>query len=426
MIWKDRKSNQKKTYEFTPANLEESIKYIKNPFQGWYTLYSFAAEETINEEQLQYCLKESESIVLVQWDIGAYYDKALDIQAFQHLANILAFFKKQEKDVIFRPVYDREGNGIEREPKVFDLVLQHLEQIGIFLQNEEHTVFLFQGLLIGSWGEMHTSNYLEADQLQRLYQTISSCLGNDIPVAVRTPLLWRTLVQETAYQNGKVPKLGLFHDALFSSGTDLGTYGVMTKEAAGWQGAWIRSEELQFSKAISENVIFGGEALLTEEGFSLERMLKEANMLQLSYLNSAYDKRLLDLWKETMYQDNMSYYEYVGAYMGCRFVISNPVYEKEQGFFSKKTLQFTVKNVGFATAKEDIYIDIFIEHDKGTTKIHLEENLKEMKCKESKKIIVPMELTEGTIYVKAYTKRNSRPFFFANKNSEHLKLGVLS
>ena len=44
--------------------------------------------------------------------------------------------------MILRPVYDREGKGLEAEPESFELVLTHLIQIGEVLEKRS-TVFLF-------------------------------------------------------------------------------------------------------------------------------------------------------------------------------------------------------------------------------------------------------------------------------------------
>ena len=59
--------------------------------------------------------------------------------------------------MILRPVYDREGKGRECEPDSFEQVLEHLQQIGGLLRDMQHSVFIFQGMLAGSWGEMHDS-----------------------------------------------------------------------------------------------------------------------------------------------------------------------------------------------------------------------------------------------------------------------------
>ena len=238
MIWKLRNNNEKnrkKQMTFIPEKIDESTEELLNPARGWYTIYPFQIEKSIDPEELKWYLRKSESIVLVELDLGAYTEKPLDFSALKHIKAILQFFKSYEKDVILRPVYDLEGKGIEHEPKSLDLVLKHLEQIGRLLKETEHSVYLFQGLLIGSWGEMHTSRYTSENAMRKLYDCMQSYLDEEIYLAVRTPAIWRGFIEKEKYEKNNYFRTGWFHDAMFASSSDMGTYGVMTSEAAEWK-----------------------------------------------------------------------------------------------------------------------------------------------------------------------------------------------
>ena len=63
-------------------------------------------------------------------DLQKFREKPLDEQAIYNIKTILYFFASHKKDVILRPVYDREGKGLEAEPESFELVLTHLIHIG--------------------------------------------------------------------------------------------------------------------------------------------------------------------------------------------------------------------------------------------------------------------------------------------------------
>lgn len=69
--------------------------------------------------------------------------------------------------MILRPVYDREGKGLEAEPESFELVLTHLIQIGEVLEKEKHSVLVFQGI---SGGKLGRDAYLGISD-GRTYQT---------------------------------------------------------------------------------------------------------------------------------------------------------------------------------------------------------------------------------------------------------------
>lgn len=63
-----------------------------NPMRGWYSIYTFQAEQKPDFEDLKWCLQENESMALVIFDIGYFKNKALSKDALLYLAQILEFF----------------------------------------------------------------------------------------------------------------------------------------------------------------------------------------------------------------------------------------------------------------------------------------------------------------------------------------------
>ena len=182
------KINQR--WEWMPEELQESTEELENPARGWYEIYTFRAEDGIHPQELRWSLREGETLALVLIDLGAYRDRALGHEALENIRSILSFFMQYGKDVILRPVYDTEGKGREREPEAFDTVLMHAGQIGEVLQQTEHSVCIFQGMLVGSWGEMHDSRYLTPEHLRKLYDTIKPIM--DIRTEVRMDIFWKS------------------------------------------------------------------------------------------------------------------------------------------------------------------------------------------------------------------------------------------
>lgn len=432
MMWKFGKNNvtkRKKQMIFIPEELEKSTEEILNPSRGWYTIYPFQIEKSIDPEELKWCLRDKESIALVQPDLGAYAEKPLDFSALNNIKSILQFFKSYEKDVILRPVYDLEGKGMEHEPDNLDLVLKHMEQIGMLLKEAEHSVYLFQGMLIGSWGEMHTSRYASEDVMQKLYSCIRHCLGEDIPLAVRTPAIWRSLIEEEKYEQKQYFHTGLFHDAMFASTSDMGTYGVMTREAAGWKQSWTRSEEIRFMSCINEKIAYGGEVLAGEER-SMQSMISEMRRLHVNYLNRAYDRKRLDEWKAAAWTGEDEYhgqsgYDYVGAHLGYRFVVSNPRQKAYHRMAKKVEVEFTIENVGFGNCPQEAELVVRVEHGEAAYEDTLKIDLKDVRSGESKVVAVLLPLIEGKVFLHAFRKKDKRKIHFANKNAEPLLLGVL-
>ena len=82
--------------------------------------------------------------------------------------------------------------------------------------------------------------------------------------------------------------------------THLGTFGTMTRDAAGWEQAWTRKEELEFLRRITKNTPCGGEAVLGMDGRqeSTGFVVSELKTMHLTYLNCAHDRKVLDDWKQ--------------------------------------------------------------------------------------------------------------------------------
>ena len=167
----------KKSWIFHGEELTESTDILENPARGWYGIYTFPVQEQIDPEELRWSLREGESLALVLLDIYKYRSMPLDRTALENIRNILSFFMQHKKDVILRPVYDREGNGHACEPDSFAQVMEHLTQIGKILKSMKHSVFIFQGMLVGSWGEMHDSRYLSPEQMRQMKNSMQQYLG---------------------------------------------------------------------------------------------------------------------------------------------------------------------------------------------------------------------------------------------------------
>lgn len=89
-------------------------------------------------------------------------------------------------------------------------MLEHLGQLGDLLKENPCSVFIFQGFLVGSWGEMHDSAYLSEDCFKKMWEQLKPALSKNIYGAVRTPSQWRTLVSEEEFQEGKLSTAGTF------------------------------------------------------------------------------------------------------------------------------------------------------------------------------------------------------------------------
>lgn len=193
MLWKNMINRN--GWDFRQAELAESLDEPENPGRGWYGIYTFMVEQSIDPGELRWSLRQGSRwhwycLISTHIAVSCWMKMPLEI------SGTFSVFYAIQKDVILRPVYDREGNGRSCEPDAFELVLEHMRQIGEILKSVKHSVFIFQGMLVGSWGEMHDSEYLSPEHLHKMWSCMRGYLGEDICLAVRTPSQWRTLKSE--------------------------------------------------------------------------------------------------------------------------------------------------------------------------------------------------------------------------------------
>ena len=428
------KINQK--WEWMPEELQENTEELENPVRGWYEIYTFRAEDGIHPQELRWSLREGETLALVLIDLGAYQDRALEHEALENIRSILSFFMQYGKDVILRPVYDTEGKGREREPEAFDTVLMHAGQIGEVLQQAEHSVCIFQGMLVGSWGEMHDSRYLTPEHLRKLYDTIKPCLGREIYLAVRTPAIWRILTDEVQFEQGSFEKTAVFDDGILGSMTHLGTFGTMTRDAAGWEQAWTRKEELEFLEHIAGDAPCGGEVVARADGDqeSAEFALRELKTIHLTYLNCVHDKAVLDYWKQICLQADgawkeSSLYDYIGAHLGYRLIVRRV--EMKACLCGKWEMELEIENTGFAAPFQEMELFLVLEGGEGTWEFPVGFDVRQCAPGERKKIVQcfrtdRVNRMKGYLFLKLRRKKDGRPIRFANgKTADRLLLGSL-
>lgn len=328
------------------ARLVETTDVLPNPAAGWYRIYKFPLEVPAEQLERQWHLEPTEQLAFLMVNIGAFQCRELDQQALQNLEKGLEYFFRSGKDLIVRAAYDGEGKGIQSEPAQFDRVTQHMQQLVEVLQKYQSGIFVYQGMLLGSWGEMHSSRFLTKPRMKALL-TILEQLESPF-LAVRRPVFYRMLRKNNGPQERK---LGLFDDAILASQTDMGTFGWESRKTAPWETAWLPEEELEFEEELCRLVPQGGEALLPEIGeLPLKETVARLKQMHITYLNSQYDPAVLDIWRRQRWGsgdvwNRMSGYDYIGRHLGYRLCIRDVFSQIEEG---KLRLYVVVENVGFA------------------------------------------------------------------------------
>ncbi len=417
----------RKKWKFQKASLAESREDLRNPARGWYQIHTFQAQERFSGKDLEWCLNREDTLALILINIGAYRDRPLDDEG------ILKFFRDWQLDMVLRIAYDHEGKAQEREPFFFRQVTEHLEQLGPLLSKYAESIYVYQGMLVGNWGEMHTSRFLATDKLSRLYSLLNGYLGEESFLAVRRPMYWRALHTSVCGSgNYSETRMGLFDDAIFGSDTHMGTFGVKPEAEMGWDDPWAVEDELNFEEKLCRYVPQGGEVVYKKEeaeNRSLPDTVERLRRMQVSYLNRVHDGKLLEKWKHIIWQEDpfwlgVNGYDYIGRHLGYRFCVRNVSANFSKVKEDACLWEIAIENTGFARCYHELELWVEWTDEKGRVcrgEVGLQ--LHHILPGETKVGACTTVPSMGNIYLYARRKKDGVPIYFANVTEG--KRGVL-
>lgn len=425
---------KKESWVLEKAAMEENISDLRNPSIGWYRIFRFPLEQQWEPETVAACMNDSEQLAFVMIDIGAYRSRELDAAALENLRSILTFFHSRRKELILRLTYDTVGKGMEHEPTRFDQVQRHVLQLTGVLRAFADDIFVIQGVLAGSWGEMHNSRHLSKNRISAVLDMLDSRMGGRVFLSVRKPSYYRMMRRETDWGRQPEATIGLFNDAIFASPTDMGTYGIQPRSTAGWEQSWTAAEELVFQNQLCRTVPNGGEVICPEtEPLSLEQTGKRLAEMHISYLNCQYDRRLLDVWSEQCWEQpdawqGMNGYDYIGCHLGYRFRISDVCVQKNR-WNGKLFVSVQLENVGFSACYFPAILTLCQMQSSGQMKLYPRQLAA---CcpgsKETTAVQFTLEPTESALFLKLTRSSDGRRIYFGTAGeteAEGLPIGVL-
>ncbi len=408
-----------KSTKFYPFDYSEKKNKLINPLRGWYKIFYFDINETPDYSFIESSDDDSQKLVMAFVDISSVKDGDIDEKCRENLKNILNFFVSRNKDVILRFAYDHTGKAMELEPTSFKTVLKHAEELIEAVNENPEGIFIIQGLLVGNWGEMHSSRYIFDQKLCELYDVYNNA-DSRIFLSVRKPLQWRMLNRDYA-KTGSMEniRMGIFNDGMFGSDTDLGTFGYKSKEEVGFRSEWNAKEEREFLNIVSRKSPVGGEVVLDKvnENPDFSFMISALKETGITYLNSEHDKELINLWKNNKYTGNGvfngdSVYDYVDANLGYRFTVENVKVKKDRNGIL--TISVDIKNKGFAPAYFDV--DVYLEISDGIeAETHaIKAGLNDIFNGEKKTVSASFLKNKGLVTLYAKRSDNNETVFFAS------------
>ncbi len=354
----------------------ESTAEISNPYIGWYEIHHYTLSDTAPSELSAIrSMTYKPGLELLEFNLQNYAAGPLSDAALQSLNELLAAWHSTGRQLIVRFLYDWDGNAREREPGSLDQILTHMSQTAEVVNQYTDCVYILQGLFIGSWGEMHGSNYEGYEQMLTLINHLESVVSEDIFLSVRTPKQWRTLsgsseppAQDQAFDGSLPSRLGLFNDGMLGSSTDLDTYWDPNDPAsAPLTGKLTREEEIAFQNRLCNYVPNGGEVVIDNPYNDFEAAVADLSTSHVSYLNGNYDQNVLDKWKASTCTEDSPYngvngLDYISAHLGYRYVVRESGFSHAGPFEKDARLTVTLENTGFSGCYRPFNVFLFMRH----------------------------------------------------------------
>lgn len=404
---------------------EEETDSFSNPFRGWYHIAYYMVDDSVFQKIDYYNEERQDNLELAVINISPYQSEDIDEKGLEYIRSILNNYRERHIKVILRGVYDHEGKACEKEPFHFAQVKRHIEQMGSVIKEYADIILVWQGVLVGNWGEMHSSRFIQKEKITTLVNTLKVSTENRVYRAVRTPVQWRYLYSEAEYEEKKVEcKDSLFDDAIFASETHLGTFGNQKRVNAGWQESWCREDELDFITPLCKKNPNGGEMVCPDNHQipSGDAIITRLQKMCVTYLNRDYDKRLLNALESMTYENSgpwhgRTIYDYVSAHLGYRYVIKNAFVN--HGILKRKSsmLHILIENTGFAdiTRKTSVYMEW--EELGGTLKREcILEDIRLVKDSSSIEVTYPARNLSGNVYLVMELAETGECVRFANQS----------
>ena len=422
-------TNSKRVH-FKPEKFTEIPDELINPDRGYYQIHTFTLGKKISLKDREYTLNGTDSLAFVLIDIHKYRSRTLDEKALSSIRSIFDFFKNYRLDMIVRVVYDNVGQCMMREPEDEAQVLAHMQQLVPVLEEYAPFIYVYQGLLIGNWGEMHSSKFLSPQRLRKLSEVFLSNIDKTTFLSVRRPAYIRVLFPEG--EDVRQSVMGIFDDAILASPTHMGTFGDQPAKEVRRERSWLPAEEIEYVSALCNRVPYGGEALWTDEKDSLYNTRHSLKLianyfakLHLSYLNRVHDQNFMNHLKEMTWTGRdvfrgMNGYDYIGRHLGYRFVIRKCECRVLPGDTDTLQWDITVENVGYSRCFFDTNV-IMSGADAFGVPFEVNLNgwmdLKSIPAQESHVFHCMTPRMTGKIKILASKAASGRSVYFANKGA---------
>ena len=316
----------------------------------------------------------------------------------ENLQNGLDAIREAGSKVILRPAYAWDWTPPVSEH--WGIVKSHIAQINEIISKNADVVMGLEAGILGPWGEWHSDGiYTDANSEKgsefryELIKHILDTTPDNIPVMLRYPYFIREILYrgeinppegQSKLLQSQMNRIGYHDDSFMADENDWGSYNprkVWFGKRSGLSSNSITNK--MFREWMMTNItncdgftmMMGGETewddkatLKHENSIPPLRVLTEMADMHTTYMNTDYNPKHINLWKNTdvavsdIGEPAESVYDRINRRLGYRFRLIEAEFTTAERAGSEFMLQFTVINDGFANFVKERPIYIVLEN----------------------------------------------------------------
>jgi hypothetical protein len=331
-----------------------------NPDRGFYNQVN-CTDGPMNQSQLQnYRTGQNQSMVMCAFLLPEAVNTPISQTKLNLLQQQFDIARAAGVKLVMRFAYNYSDNATDAPLSV---MMNHMDQLKPYLQNNKDVIAVVEAGFIGSWGEWgHSYNYGTGTLTSQQWSdrgTILNKLLATVPaermVQLRTPDFAYKLVSSSAvtasqaFNGSSVARVGQHNDCFLASSNDRGTYNNTSTDYP-----WLASQ--------STYTAMGGETCGVDAPRSdCPTATSEMAKFHWSFLNVGFDTNVLNGWK------SQGCYGTIDQKMGYRFVMKDGSFSSSAKPGGGMQVNLNLSNEGYAAPYNSRPVQLILRNNSSGT-----------------------------------------------------------
>lgn len=350
------------------SEFAESEEKFANPERGFYFVESVhsATEKPLQPTLMSVQRKFNRTVMYMGCYLTDYMESDVAPEFLELLRTNLQVAREGGVKIVLRFAYTDDQNSANPEPTP-EWVLRHIENITPVLQEFGDIIMCFQAGFVGVWGEWYYTKHFVSNPKtpeehalrKQVTDAMLKALPADRQIALRTPMFARmmyakdytdTLTLATAHNGSDRSRLSGFNDCFGASSSD--------------QGTFSGSETREFWKKDTRYVFMGGETCAVSNYCKCEQSIKDMEDYHWTYLNSEYNGKVLNVWK------NGGCFEEVERRLGYRLWMKDAFITETPAAGSDIRVALRIVNTGFSAPINPRAVELILVDGNGNKTVY--------------------------------------------------------